>query len=103
MVKKVTDNNMDEALSAGVAFVDFSATWCGPCQMLAPVVEELSEEMPEVSFYQVDVDANEKLAEQFQIMSVPSLLVFREGNPVAQSVGFQPKEALKQMIQAQMA
>lgn len=103
MVKKITNNDMQEALAAPLALVDFSATWCGPCQMLAPVFDELAEEMgSEVSFYSVDVDANSQLAEQYNIMSVPSILLFKNGEKAAQTVGFQSKESLADFVRSQM-
>ncbi len=103
MVKKITNNDMQEALAAPLALVDFSATWCGPCQMLAPVFDELAEEMgSEVNFYSVDVDANSQLAEQYNIMSVPSILLFKNGEKAAQTVGFQSKESLADFVRSQM-
>ena len=103
MVKKITNNDMQEALAAPLALVDFSATWCGPCQMLAPVFDELAEEMgSEVDFYSVDVDANSQLAEQYNIMSVPSILLFKNGEKAAQTVGFQSKESLADFVRSQM-
>lgn len=103
MVKKIMNNDMQEVLSAPMALADFSATWCGPCQMLAPVVDQLAEEMEgQVAFYNVDVDANGRLAEQYNIMSVPSILLFKNGEKVAQTVGFQSKESLADFIRAQM-
>ena len=103
MVKKITNNDMQEALAAPLAMVDFSATWCGPCQMLAPVFDELAEEMgSEVNFYSVDVDANSQLAEQYNIMSVPSILLFKNGEKAAQTVGFQSKESLADFVRSQM-
>lgn len=103
MVKKITNNDMQEALAAPLALVDFSATWCGPCQMLAPVFDELAEEMgSEVNFYSVDVDANSQLAEQYNIMSAPSILLFKNGEKAAQTVGFQSKESLADFVRSQM-
>ena len=103
MVKKITNNDMQEALAAPLALVDFSATWCGPCQMLAPVFDELAEEMgSEVNFYSVDVDANSQLAEQYNIMSVPSILLFKNGEKAAQTVGFQSKESIADFVRSKM-
>ena len=73
MVKKITDNNFEEVKNSKLAVVDFSATWCGPCQMLAPIFEELSEEMSDVDFYSVDVDANPVLSVVNKIASVPTI------------------------------
>lgn len=99
MVKKITNNDMREILTEKIAVVDFSATWCGPCQMLAPVVDALAEEMSgEVAFYNVDVDEDPDLAMKYHVMSVPSLLLFKEGNLVGQTVGYQGVNELKAFI-----
>ena len=79
--------------------VDFWATWCGPCRMVAPVVEELAEEYAgRVSFGKVDVDQNPRVASQYGIMSIPSLLIFKDGKPVSNIVGFRPKDQLKKSL-----
>ena len=79
--------------------VDFWATWCGPCRMVAPVVEELAEEYSgRVSFGKVDVDQNPRVASQYGIMSIPSLLIFKDGKPVSNIVGFRPKDQLKKSL-----
>ena len=99
MVNVIKDNNFDEVKNSKVAVVDFSATWCGPCQMLAPVLEATAEEMAgEVDFFNCDVDSNMKLAMLFNVQSVPSILVFKDGELVDSTLGFQPKEVLKQFI-----
>lgn len=101
MVEKIYDNNMDEILESKLALVDFSATWCGPCQMLAPIIEELSDELDgEVDFYNADSDENMELAQEYDIHSIPALLLFKNGEVVARTVGFQPKEAIKSFIEA---
>ena len=101
MVEKIYDNNMDEVLESKLALVDFSATWCGPCQMLAPIIEELSDELDgEVDFYNADSDENMELAQEYDIHSIPALLLFKNGEVVARTVGFQPKEAIKSFIEA---
>lgn len=103
MVKQIKNNDMQEALDEPLAVVDFSATWCGPCQMLAPVVEEAAQEWEgRVTFYQADVDVNDKLAQQFHVMSVPTLLLFKQGEKVAQAVGYQDKETLSRWVQQEI-
>lgn len=100
MIKKITENRFDEVLEQDYALVDFSASWCGPCQMLAPVVDALAEEMSDqVAFFGVDVDENADLAMKYRVMSVPSILLFRNGSLVAQAVGYQDKDSLKRFIQ----
>lgn len=83
----------------GTVFVDFFAEWCGPCKMLAPVVEALAAENPDVKFIKVDIDQNPEIAQQYGIMSIPTLITFKNGALAAQSVGFQPKGALQGLIE----
>ena len=100
MVVKVKNNDLSEAKGKNLAFIDFSAQWCGPCKMLAPVVDELAEELQgEVSFYNVDVDENPALAQQYSIMNIPALVLLKNGEKAGMTVGFQPKEELKAFIE----
>ena len=95
-----TDKSFPQEIEEGLVLVDFWATWCGPCKMIAPVLEELDAEMSEtVKIVKVDVDDNQETAGQFGIMSIPTLLLFKDGQPVEKVVGFQPKEALVQLVQ----
>ena len=79
-------------------FVDFFATWCGPCKMLAPVVESLSEKNEDVTFVKVDVDECSDIAQEFGIMSIPTLIVFKNGEMVDKTIGFQQEEELQKVI-----
>jgi thioredoxin 1 len=76
-------------------FVDFFATWCGPCKMVGPVVEKISETEADVKFVKVDVDEVGELAQRYGIMSIPALMAFREGEKVGEIVGFAPEPQLK--------
>ena len=99
MVHKIEQNNMQDALKAKVAVVDFSATWCGPCKMLAPIMEELSEEMAgQVEFYNADTEENMDLALANKVTSIPALFLLRDGQIVDRMIGFQSKQALKNWI-----
>ena len=99
-VKKIDSPEFDSAISSGVAIVDFNATWCGPCRMLAPVLEELSQELAEkASFYAVDVDDNQEIAARYGIASIPYVGVFKDGAKVDESIGFIPKEQLRAVIE----
>jgi thioredoxin 1 len=81
--------------------VDFWATWCRPCQMVAPIVDELAKEFDgRVSFFKIDIDQNPKTPAKYNVMSIPTLLLFKQGKPVSHVVGFRPKAELKRMIEA---
>ena len=99
----VDDSNFDQmVLQADIpVLVDFWAAWCGPCRMVAPVVEELAQEYEgRISFAKVDVDQNPKTAGRYGIMSIPTLLLFKKGEPVSHIVGFRGKAELKQSLDA---
>jgi len=98
MVTVVKNNDLEAAKNSRYAVVDFSATWCGPCRMVAPVVEELSEELTDFNFFNADVDENSDLAVEFEISSIPAIAVLKDGKVAAMSVGFKPKDALKDFI-----
>lgn len=95
----VTDQNFVQETSEGLVLVDFWAPWCGPCKMIAPVLEELDNDLGDkVKIVKLNVDDNQETAGKFGIMSIPTLLLMKDGNVVDQVVGFQPKEALEEMI-----
>ena len=99
----VDDSNFDEIVlqAKTPVLVDFWAEWCGPCRMVAPVVEELAEEYEgRISFVKLDVDQNPKTASKYGIMSIPTLLLFKNGSPVSNIVGFRPKAELKRSLDA---
>lgn len=99
MVKKISESEFKESVKEGISVVDFSATWCGPCQMLAPVLESVSETFAgKVKFFAVDVDQAESLCMQLGIMSVPAVFIFKDGQVASSSIGFQPQPALEQWI-----
>ena len=102
MVKIIKNNYLAEVNASKYAVVDFSATWCGPCRMVAPEMEELSEELAgEVDFFNCDVDENMELAVKYQIASIPAIAIIKEGELADISVGFQPKEQMKEFILSQ--
>ncbi len=98
MVEKIGESEFKEVLGEGTIVVDFSATWCGPCKMLAPVMEELSEEIGDVNFYNIDVDENQDLAMEYGVRSIPAVLVFKGNDKVAETVGFMPKQQMADFI-----
>ena len=104
MVKKINSQEFAaEAMKAPTAVVDFNATWCGPCRMLAPVLEDISEKYEgKVSFYSVDVDESPALAMQFRVSSVPCLVLMKGGQFVDQSIGFRPEPQLTAWIDSHL-
>ena len=100
MVKKISEGEFKAAVASGVSVVDFSATWCGPCRMVAPVLEEVSDELEgKVNFYNVDVDENGNLAEEYGITNIPALMIVKDGEKQEIQVGFQPKESICKYIE----
>ena len=100
MAVALTKENFNETIQSGVSLVDFWAPWCGPCRMIAPVLEELDQEMGDkVKIVKVNVDENQETASKFGVMSIPTLLVFKNGELVDKTVGYQPKEALVQLLE----
>ena len=81
-----------------IVFVDFFAQWCGPCKMLAPSIEKLADEHPEVKVLKIDTDQVPELAMEYQVQSIPTLITFKNGQPATRQMGFIPYEALENMI-----
>lgn len=97
----INDNNFKEEVleNSGVVVVDFFATWCAPCKMLAPIVEELESELESVKFVKVDVDESPVVSTKYKISNIPTIKIFKNGEVVETKVGFTPKEALKEVIE----
>jgi thioredoxin len=103
MAVAITKENFSENVAQGVSLLDFWAPWCGPCKMQLPIVEELSEELKgTATIAKVNVDEEPELASQFGVMSIPTLILFKDGQPVDKLVGLQSKESLKAKIQNQL-
>jgi thioredoxin 1 len=98
-IVNATDQSFTNETSEGLVLADFWAPWCGPCKMIAPVLQELDSEMGDkVKIVKVDVDENQETAGKFGVMSIPTLLIFKNGEVVDKVVGFQPKEALAELV-----
>ena len=99
-VKILNKDNFNKEIENGIILIDFFAKWCGPCKMISPILEELSNEIMDVSFCKVDVDESSDLAANFGVLSIPTLLLFKEGILSSKKVGFQSKDELKICIEA---
>ncbi|WP_413527283.1 thioredoxin [Marinilactibacillus psychrotolerans] len=99
MVKELTDNTFDDQTDSGLTLVDFWATWCGPCRMQSPVIDQLDEESNgDVNYYKMDVDANPETPGKFGIMSIPTLLVKKDGEVVEKLIGYHSKEQIEETL-----
>ena len=98
-LKITKDNFQAEVLEAkGTVLVDFWASWCGPCKMIGPIIDQIADERADVKVCKVNVDDEQELAVQFKVMSIPTLLVFKDGQVVNQSLGAKPKAAILAML-----
>ena len=93
-VQKLNQNNFDKAIANGTALVDFYADWCGPCRMVSPIVDEIAEERMDITVGKVNVDDENALAMKYGVMSIPTLIVFKDGKEKARIVGARPKAAI---------
>ena len=102
----VSDSNFEQAVlkSGATVLVDFWASWCKPCLMIAPVLEEVAEEYNgKMTVAKIDVDQNPVTAVRYNIMSIPTLIIFKQGEPISHLVGYRPKRELKQALDAALS
>ncbi len=98
MAKILTSKDFKEVTNKGVTLVDFYADWCGPCQMIAPTIEQLSNERTDANICKVDTEASPEIAHEFGVMSIPTLIVFKDGKEFNRIVGVNSKDQLNYYI-----
>jgi thioredoxin 1 len=103
-VQVLTDETFDQMIQSDKpVLVDFFATWCGPCKMLAPVLEEIADELKDkLSIAKLDVDLNPETTQKYGVMSMPTLILFKNGKPVKQHIGYAPKSVLIQKLEPEL-
>ena len=100
MVKKINSKEFEAVKNDGVIVVDFNATWCNPCKMLAPILESVSEKIKDVKFYAIDTDQNTELAIKCGVSSIPAVMIFKNGEKVAENIGFVPEDAMMEFVKS---
>ena len=100
MVHTVTENNFEQLVESneGTVLLDFWAGWCGPCRMMSPVVEEIAEKNPNIRVGKVNVDEEIELAQMFNVLSIPTFIVFKKGEVAARTAGVRPKASLEELL-----
>ena len=101
MVKKINSQEFQNEVlnSKGIALVDLFADWCMPCQMIAPIIEEISNEKADVSFFKINVDVSPEVAVKYGVSSIPTLLIFKDCELVNKAVGAYPKEKIVELLE----
>lgn len=100
-IKYLNDDNFETEIAQGVTLVDFHADWCGPCRMIAPIVEELANEMQGVAtIAKIDVDESQVVTSSLQVMSIPTLILFNKGKEVKRVIGVKSKDELRNLIKS---
>jgi thioredoxin 1 len=102
---EVTDNNFDAEVleSSSPVLVDFWAPWCGPCRVVAPVLEEIAGERPDLRIVKLNVDDNQQTAARYQVLSIPTMILFKGGSPVKTVVGAYPKKKIEAELEPALA
>ena len=99
LVKHFTDSNFKEEIKKGVTLVDFSAAWCGPCRMLSPIIEEVAKNFEnKATVAKVDIDSDQKIAAEYQVTSVPTMILFKDGKEVERMVGLRDAENVIEFV-----
>ncbi len=99
-MKEISGKDFEKEVEKGVTIVDFFATWCGPCKMMSIIMEEVQEENPDFHIIKIDVDKDEKLARKFGIMSIPTIVIMKDGQMQEKHVGLMQKDDLVDLVKS---
>lgn len=99
-LEHLNEENFNQKTEKGLVVIDFFATWCGPCQILGPIMEDIAEELKDVNVFKVDVDENEKVARDFGIMSIPTVVILKDGVEIDRHVGLMNRTTLIEWIKS---
>ena len=101
--QNITDKNFESTIKEGLTLVDFWAPWCGPCQMVAPILEELSKEYEgRIKIVKLNTDENSIVSSRYQIQSIPTMMIFKNGEVVRREIGARPKNMIVQFIEEEL-
>ncbi|MDU9693606.1 thioredoxin [Priestia aryabhattai] len=99
-ITNLNKDNFTSEIGEGVVLVDFWAPWCGPCKMIAPILDQLNQDLNgKAQIKKLNIDEYGEIAQQYEIMSIPTMLVFKDGKPVDKALGYQPKENLANLLE----
>jgi len=93
-----SENFKNEVLDKSIALVDFYADWCGPCKMVAPIIEEIANERSDISVGKINVDESVGIAMEYKVVSIPTMIIFKDGKEVSRLVGYRPKEDILEAL-----
>jgi len=97
-VEEISSNSFNEKIKKGIVIVDFFAEWCMPCVMMAPIIEEMQQKFPNFKFFKANIDENSELASRFNVLSVPTLIIFKNGRESDRIVGSLPSNILEEKL-----